>query len=39
MIDKNKELKKLYRDATYYHLLNQGFTKTEANVWARRLWN
>jgi hypothetical protein len=39
MIDKDEEIKKLYRDAIYYHLLRQGCTKMEATVWVRQLCN
>jgi hypothetical protein len=39
MIDKDKEVKKLYRDAAYFHLLNQECTKIKAKIWVRRLCN
>jgi hypothetical protein len=39
MIDKDEEIKKLYRDAVYYHLVRQGCTKMEANVLVRWLCN
>ena len=32
-----KELKKLYRDATYYHLIRQGHSTIGAKVRARQI--
>jgi hypothetical protein len=33
-----KEIKKLYKDAAYYHLLRQGCTKLGAKVQVFRLY-
>ena len=39
MKNKGKDIKKLYRDAAYSHLLRHGCSKLQARVWVWRFCN
>ena len=39
MIDVDKELKKLYKDAMYYHLLRKGYKGKQAKLKAGKVFD